>query len=195
MFYFKSPFPKTSHLAPSCLPGSFCHMCSRAQVSTANHALNHSSVIRSSAAAYLVNLYSSLHSHSDFSPSAAARRHCLSPFFFPIIVQHTPSLSVSSPDHLQHIKIPFFSLQRIAPLPREFLHSCFSLSLSLFPSVSASSILLFFLLLLCLSLSPVAQPFLLPHGTHLPRPRPRCAALLWLQGWADSPKLLGAGET
>lgn len=105
-------------------------MCSRAQVSTANHALNHSSVIRSSAAAYLVNLYSSLHSHSDFSPSAAARRHCLSPFFFPIIVQHTPSLSVSSPDHLQHIKIPFFSLQRIAPLPREFLHSCFSLSLS-----------------------------------------------------------------
>lgn len=131
MFYFKNPFPKTSHLAPSCLPGSFCHMCSRAQVSTANHALNHSSVIRSSAAAYLVNLYSSLHSHSDFSPSAAARRHCLSPFFFPIIVQHTPSLSVSSPDHLQHIKIPFFSLQRIAPLPREFLHSCFSLSLSL----------------------------------------------------------------
>ncbi len=69
------------------------------------------------------------------------------------------SLSVSSPDHLQHIKIPFFSLQRIAPLPREFLHSCFSLSLSL--SVSASSsILLVFLPLLCLRLSPEAQPFL-----------------------------------
>lgn len=160
-------------------------MLSRVRVSPVNHALNHASVISSSAEAYLESLYRSLCSHSVSSCSSSLSSP---PFSSPILVRHTYTLSLFKPRSPAAHKNSFFlSPEDRAAAYGEFLHSCFSFCLTLSLSLCLLKSAVFFFPFFVFSCRFVFASHLWPSPScYLTAPTCRARAPAALQGWAET---------